>query len=76
MMPETTFQCWVIKQRFPLSFEIQATAEVGSRDGVPLTEQEELEEPVQLALVGRPNVGKSSSIVCFFLFSGGIFRYP
>lgn len=67
MMPKTLFQCCVVKKRLPFSFEIQATAEAGSRDGVPLTEQEELEEPVQLALVGRPNVGRSSTIVKHFL---------
>ncbi|CAM9762087.1 unnamed protein product [Pylaiella littoralis] len=38
----------------------QAAAKAGSAADRPLSEEEESEEPVQLALVGRPNVGKSS----------------
>ncbi|CAM9317858.1 unnamed protein product [Ectocarpus sp. 4 AP-2014] len=40
--------------------EQEAAAEAGLESNRPLSEEEEAEEPVQLALVGRPNVGKSS----------------
>lgn len=36
----------------------QAAAEAGSGAHGPLSAEEEAEEPVQLALVGRPNVGE------------------
>eukprot|EP00752_Nemacystus_decipiens_P003942 g3610.t1 len=40
--------------------EQEAAAQAGSTAHGPVSEEEESQEPVQLALVGRPNVGKSS----------------
>lgn len=48
------FPCFRLEKRV---YGTQAAAETGS--GIPLSEEEEAEEPVQLALVGRPNVGES-----------------
>lgn len=42
-------------------FVCQAAAEAGLGADRPLSEEEEAEEPVQLALVGRPNVGKGDN---------------